>query len=97
MKNLKPCPFCGGKAAAFEPVSGEWVHVLCPSCGTESDYYDDEEEAIEAWNTRAERTCKIKSVGLVDEFFIAYDLSCGHQAMEDEPSYCPVCGAKVVE
>lgn len=26
-----------------------------------------------------------------------YYLSCGHNAYEYDPNYCPVCGAKVVE
>lgn len=59
MTNLKPCPFCGGKARLvyLEPVSC----VVCRKCGAVSamarDSYevgDGKEEAVEAWNRRAD-------------------------------------------
>ena len=37
LKGLKPCPFCGGKAEAFEkgrPVEGWfWYDIQCENCG----------------------------------------------------------------
>lgn len=48
MNKLKRCPFCGGEA--FVAGSGHWI--ACKDCLAESDFYDYEYEAIEAWNTR---------------------------------------------
>ena len=59
--------------------------------------------AVIDWNTRAERTCEIVDFiehVLMDEPDIV-ELSCGHDMMvfgeEMAPSYCPECGAKVVD
>lgn len=49
-EDLKPCPFCGGKANAF--ICGRIFVVECESCGTSSDRFDTKDEAIEAWNGR---------------------------------------------
>lgn len=54
-------------------------------------------QAVEAWNTRAERTCRVTGSSydeLLDEVYT--DLSCGHwtRLSEREVSYCPKCGAK---
>lgn len=63
-----------------------------------------EAEAIEAWNTRAERTCHVESMhGYTDHFAstrYSVELSC--HTLEDwpdrePPEYCPWCGAKVVK
>lgn len=55
-KELKPCPFCGGKAEIIseETYSGHnlfWVECIECDCRT-SDYEDNEKEAIESWNRR---------------------------------------------
>ena len=52
MDELKPCPFCGGKANAF--ICGRIFVVECESCGTSSDGFDSKKEAVEAWNRRAD-------------------------------------------
>jgi Lar family restriction alleviation protein len=57
MTKLKPCPFCGsGKVNVIEH---KFYHlpssygVRCFNCKTESyQYFDTQEEAIEAWNRR---------------------------------------------
>lgn len=64
MSDLKPCPFCGGKAELqTSPMighDGEWIAILCDgvecrvspeilSCGDA----DLKAEVITAWNTRA--------------------------------------------
>lgn len=55
---LKPCPFCGGKPfiSARLPYFGETltVAVVCENCNAASKHKIKEEEAIEAWNRRAE-------------------------------------------
>lgn len=60
MAELKPCPFCGDSAFLCDiPYSCEpgrlvmWA-VECNGCHTTTFEYDTKEEAIEAWNRRAE-------------------------------------------
>jgi Lar family restriction alleviation protein len=49
-KELKPCPFCGGKAEAgylyFRP------YIVCRKCHAKIPCYNTYPQAIEAWNTR---------------------------------------------
>lgn len=59
MIELKPCPFCGGKAKLI--YIGFMSVVKCQKCGAFGevvpDYYeqgDGKTEAIEAWNRRAD-------------------------------------------
>lgn len=61
---LEPCPFCGGEANI---VGKPYEAKFCVGCGDDSCLgfsglgwlYDSEQEAAEAWNRRAERTCRI--------------------------------------
>ena len=46
---LKPCPFCGGKAE-FEKDEG-WF-VFCEKCGSMTVLFDTKPEAKETWNSR---------------------------------------------
>lgn len=109
---LKPCPCCGPKAFIIpttkcDPQAGKhcWTAELrCHECGlnisrTAATEQEALYEAIEAWNTRAERTCK----PLYFEYGEGACCSeCGRRLHYDEhtesdyPPYCG-CGAKVVE
>ena len=58
-ENIKPCPFCGGKAEIeYEEndfaVKDDWVKVQCTECGGNSGWYLSEEQAINAWNKRGQ-------------------------------------------
>ena len=66
MAELKPCPFCGGKAGARRgyDVDGYITYsIVCHKCGTGIfravpkewvwDAYTSPSEAAEAWNRRA--------------------------------------------
>lgn len=104
MTELKPCPCCGPKAFIIpttkcDPPIGEhcWTAELrCHECGlsiartaaTEKEALD---QVIEAWNTRAERTCHVV---IEDECPVCSE--CGEDI---DPSFaaCPYCGARVVE
>jgi len=113
MSELKPCPFCGGEAITIQE-HGWWV--VCADCSAEVGFegmsdtsgcygsYQTEAEAIEAWNTRAERTCKLIRHGSLANMpsFICWSCSeCGfgwhHSENDRQFSYCPNCGAKVVD
>lgn len=52
-EKLLNCPFCGGKARATKPP--RWIMVYCLKCGAETALYRTIEEAITAWNTRANK------------------------------------------
>ena len=68
MAELKPCPFCGGEARmkygkynllgayGTEETARKWAGVWCVKCGIEQPIrkYVTKEQAIEAWNRRAE-------------------------------------------
>lgn len=66
------------------------------------DNYATEAEAIEAWNTRAERTCKFLW-SLADNGWVDHTCSCcGYVENTDIHvylgyRYCPNCGAKVID
>lgn len=66
---LKPCPFCGGKADTYEYEEEQVIYdplgcvdkkiytlydVECPECGYCIVDKVSEQEAIEAWNMRAD-------------------------------------------
>ena len=57
---LKPCPFCGGKAIITRHIY-VFVLVVCEKCGAESGMfriskeYCSDEKAAEAWNRRADK------------------------------------------
>lgn len=111
MEELKPCPFCGEKHVMHEQGhvivtetarSGPRYGVSCYSCGGRIEFFNTVAEAIDAWNTRAERTCRMEynEDWSGDELYPteAYQCSvCGHITQEGLPNYCPGCGAKVVE
>ena len=57
-KELKPCPFCGGKACIMKTDYPPWV-IYCTICGASIHGYVFEEKKdvkvlIEAWNMRVE-------------------------------------------
>lgn len=54
MTELKPCPFCGGKAALWGRFDG--YEVYCINCLAKVEQ-DGRAEAIEAWNRRADDGC----------------------------------------
>ena len=100
---LKPCPFCGGTAE----FGGDYhcgFFVECLACGTNDPLPNlrySMEEVAAAWNTRAERTCRVlRRIDRVSVLPFAIELSCGHVVFRwdmEYPAYCSECGAKVVE
>ena len=56
-EELKPCPFCGGKAELVDyGISGEYKVVWCFECGARTRMFYAEifrgRKAIEEWNRR---------------------------------------------
>ena len=52
MEELKPCPFCGGKAEIIGYDDGLF-QAVCRGCdGTQDNFFDSPEEAAESWNNR---------------------------------------------
>ena len=50
---LKPCPFCEGKAE-ITSYHNAAIFVQCTDCYATFPHFDSKEEAIEAWNRRAD-------------------------------------------
>ena len=91
---LLPCPICGGEAKLDEHCKKYVVFCTSEKCS----WHDTEAEAIEAWNTRYERTCQIEDT-YSDELAIYDRLTCGHVNLRHwhEPTrYCSMCGARIV-
>ena len=94
MSELLNCPFCGGEATVERMGHNGYYFVACAGLNCcDSALADTEAEAIAAWNTRSERTCRIVkrqedwqyNFGVKD-----YEFSCGHTigwAHTYEPSY----------
>ena len=90
---LKPCPFCGGEASIRIHDYYDGVRLFMPKCKCGAGIvavFRTEEEAVAAWNTRAERTCHMKQDGM---FLVCSE--CGVVLMGN-PRYCSRCGARVL-
>ena len=106
MSDLKPCPFCGGEANVIDhhnddgSVSVGCNNDTCLGFSGLGWLYKTEAGAIAAWNSRAERTCKMEYSGGVHEFLSLDTWTCSECGCEmydvAEPRYCPNCGCKVV-
>lgn len=107
MSELKPCPFCGNKPDMwYTERIGLWtIHCFNEDAHRAGAAAKTEAEAIEAWNTRYERTCEGRRCEWSDEWLCS---ECGGSlagcmfkpevdGFVQIPNFCPNCGAKVVE
>lgn len=105
MNELKPCPFCGGTDIRIKrdlTCGFETFSMQCMVCDAPQNYHDSERGAIDAWNTRAERTCTFEpeSSGLLGQYKCSSCNDTVHVAslkVLKRLHYCPNCGARVVE
>ena len=57
MKNLNPCPICGGNGKIKSKVRTEKIimykicYVRCSKCGAKTTEFADKENAINFWNS----------------------------------------------
>ena len=111
MKELKPCPFCGGKALLSHDHAGiEASYVRCEKCGLESIRFlksfecASDDRAVEFWNRRADADC-IRYMDAADVAQVRHgrwllDGSCSEcmaNPLTTHKKYCPNCGAKMGE
>jgi Lar family restriction alleviation protein len=54
MTELKPCSFCGGVGALWSISECKTVYAICMKCGTQTIEYKSAEQAVAAWNRRAQ-------------------------------------------
>lgn len=119
MSELKPCPFCGGEAFVNDDPTGNggkphmsgnvglgrlWS-VECDECGADAGFWQDRDVAIDAWNTRAERTCRMTDRGecsecgayIVRAWTEVHDFNGDMKRIDlRSHNFCPNCGRKVV-
>lgn len=111
MTELKPCPFCGGKAMVFHD-EGEYLRPYYVGCDNDECLgfsklgwtYVTEEEAANAWNTRHEPTCTMEHEERKPYVHLGkWTCSqCGAWWMRppydlSAANYCPNCGSRVVD
>lgn len=48
---LKPCPFCSGRAELYRDAN-YFIYVECTCCCATQGTYDNKKDAIESWNKR---------------------------------------------
>ena len=90
MSELLSCPFCGEKARIDRYE--HFYRVLCTDCPASTEWLYSEQEAIDAWNTRAERT--ITPVLDDHDWPVWRCPDCG-QPINRADRYCSSCGAKI--
>ena len=109
---IKPCPFCGGEVETHHVLDnyrGQNIWTAgCSNnrctCKPATGWCKTEAEAVAAWNTRAERTCRMPETSIDHGHIESNGVTewrkcseCGEEILAWPAHYCPNCGAKVVE
>ena len=105
-ETLEPCPFCGGEASIgrrdyFFEDSNEYAmsahYVECSTCYVRTIEYKSKDGAADAWNRRAERTCRKVPGRMKYGRRMPKCSECGQSLGDERWVYCPNCGARVIE
>ena len=108
-ETLLPCPFCGGEArvivadevtdAGCEEATVPLYAASCPYCGARGPMALSEDEAVEAWNRRAERTCRVVRSGEPSPTGVLRERRCSECGgmLTRFGAYYHNCGARVVD
>ena len=113
-EELRECPHCGATRGLYtlDEYGGLCVdddliaQIFCDNCKSafENESANNGKELIEAWNTRAERTCKMELVKSGPIYRVWRFSCCGYEhsenvtdggATELPGTRCPKCGAVV--
>ncbi|MDR1465425.1 MAG: Lar family restriction alleviation protein [Oscillospiraceae bacterium] len=90
---LKPCPFCGGIADIWQGC--DYHYVMCRRCKSKTADFEKDDEAVDAWNKRAER---ISTVTRARDSAYKHNCKCdgcGFAFNSRFVTHCPGCGAKI--
>lgn len=110
MEELRPCVFCEHDEARVivvdevtdagcEEATVPLYAASCWYCGARGPMALSEGEAVEAWNRRAERTCRVVRSGEPSSTGVPRERRCsGCGGMLTRfGAYCHNCGARVVD
>ena len=98
---IKSCPFCDGKVIPPDFEDGDEVYWIdhdkdCFLKAKDINVFFD--ICLEAWNTRAERTCrKVRRKDPTGKGNWNFHCSGCNHYLRGTDEYCSECGAKVVE
>lgn len=113
---LKPCPFCGGEAESWYTQDDFWCAGRA-GCANEDCCIrpvargTNEDDAINIWNTRYKRTCRVVPMdyfgqppyyrgSIVSDALSDGCSECGYPfdtINKGVPIFCPNCGAEVID
>jgi Lar family restriction alleviation protein len=62
MMELKACPYCGENLTGKGTTSSGRMYISCINCESEGPVGDDEQEMIEAWNTRVDPWISVETL-----------------------------------
>ena len=109
MTELRPCPFCGGKAWAYSGTTYHfesgfgWI-CACKSCDAQGQIGETKKAAVMNWNRRTPGTCRNT---VIEKDKCGMDFQCSHCELswsftvgslkDNEFFFCPKCGREVVE
>lgn len=96
---LKSCPMCGGEAMIKTLPLGERIYVVCKTCLTSTDFFENEADAKDHWNARHERSCRMEIASnerpgktIFNQWYVCSEC---RTPMSPGDNYCHNCGAKV--